>query len=170
MILTVNLPFQERCLFSLVLLAWLYALLLRAGDVHSSRGPSSNSSSTLHDFSNGSSSNINFLSLATIYPSFIIMSSLAPKLDIPAAELMDFDIPAFSETWLSKATQNDDLTIESFSQPERKDRVGDRHGGVILYVKDYLYYRRRDDLELRGIENIWTEIVIKNKHILFGLF
>ena len=40
----------------------------------------------------------------------------------------------------------------------------------VLYVKDYLYYRRRDDLELRGIENIWIEIVIKNKRILFGLF
>ena len=68
---------------------------------------------------------------------------------------MDFDILAFSETWLSRGTQNDDLMAESFSQPERKDRVGDNHGGVILYFKDYLYYRRRDELELRSIENIW---------------
>ena len=60
--------------------------------------------------------------------------------------------------------------IDSFSKPERKDRVGDSHGGVILYVKDFIFYKRRADLELRGIENIWIEIVIKHKHILFGLF
>ena len=45
---------------------------------------------------------------------------------------MEFDILAFSKTLLSRATQNDDLTIESFSQPERKDRVDASHGGDIL--------------------------------------
>ena len=29
--------------------------------------------------------------------------------------------------------------IDSFSKPERKDRVGDSHGGVILYVKDFIF-------------------------------
>lgn len=65
---------------------------------------------------------------------------------------LNFDILAFSETWLTLATQNDELMVESFSQPKRKDRVGDSHGGVILYVKGSLNYRHRADLELRGIE------------------
>ena len=98
------------------------------GDLHPNPGPSFNSSSTLHDFSNGSFSNINFLNLAN---HLFFVHYNAPKLDILAAELMDFDILAFSKTWLSRATQNDDLIIESFNQPKRKDRVGDSHGGVI---------------------------------------
>ena len=158
-------------LFSSVLLTWLYVLLLQAGDVHPNPGPSSNSSS-MHDLSTASSVlNIDFSSLAN-HLSFVHynVQSLAPKLDTLAAELMDFDILAFSETWLNESTLSEDLLIESFSQPERKDRVGDRHGGVIIYVKDSLFYRRRDDLELREIENIWIEITIKHKRILFGLF
>ena len=158
-------------LFTLTVLAWLCALILRAGDVHPNPGPSSNSSSTSLNTSIASSSNINFLNLAN-HLSFVHynVQSLAPKLDILATELMDFDILAFSETWLSPTTKSDDLMIDSFSKPERKDRVGDSHGGVILYVKDFIFYKRRADLELRGIENIWIEIVIKHKHILFGLF
>ena len=67
------------------------------------------------------------------------VQSLATKLDTLAAELYDFDILAFSETWLSETSSTHDLMIESFSKPERKDRVGDRHGGVIIYVKESLF-------------------------------
>ncbi|XP_045161011.1 uncharacterized protein LOC123525918 [Mercenaria mercenaria] len=59
--------------------------------------------------------------------------------------------------------------MESFSLPERKDRA-DGYGGVILYVKQYLYYRRRRDLEINGVECLWIEIEVSNKHILFGTF
>ena len=51
-----------------------------------------------------------------------------------------------------------------------KDRQGDSHGGVMIYVKDSIYYKRRLDLESRGIECIWIELVLKHKHVLFGLF
>ena len=55
----------------------------------------------------------------------------------------------------------------SYNKPERKDRVGDNHGGVILYVKEALNYKRRDDLEIKDIEYIWIELVNHHKHILF---
>ena len=48
--------------------------------------------------------------------------------------------------------------------------MGDSHGGVLLYVKVTLYYKRRADLEIRGIESIRIELVNHHKHILFGLF
>ena len=51
-------------------------------------------------------------------------------------ELLDFDILAFSETWLSSAVKDEDLLIQLFNSPERKDRVGDRYGGVIVYIKE----------------------------------
>ena len=40
----------------------------------------------------------------------------------------------------------------------------------MIYVKEGIYYKRRDDLEIRGIECIWIEVANHNKHILFALF
>ena len=77
---------------------------------------------------------------------------------------------AFTETWLNPSVPTNDLTIDSYRIPERKDRPGDSHGGVILYVKNNIHYTRRQDLELRGVESIWIELTLKHKHILFGVF
>ena len=62
--------------------------------------------------------------------------------------------------------------MQSFSKPERKDRVGDSHGVVLIYVKESVYHKRRADLEPQGIgiEYIWIALVLKHKHVLFGLF
>ena len=98
------------------------------------------------------------------------MQSILPKLDVLFSELCDFDILAFSESWLNPAVTDDDLSLHLYHKPERKDRVGDSHGVVILYVKDTLHYTRRRDLEQNGIECLWIELVLKHKHILFGLF
>ena len=46
----------------------------------------------------------------------------------------------------------------------------DPHGGVIIYVKDGIHYKRRDDLEVRGIESIWIELIHNRKSILYGVF
>ena len=40
----------------------------------------------------------------------------------------------------------------------------------MLYVKETLYYKRRDDLEIRDIEALLIELVNHHRHILFGLF
>ena len=60
--------------------------------------------------------------------------------------------------------------LQSYSTPERKDRVNDRYGGVILYVKEGIRYKRRDDLEIRGIESIWIEVAININAFYLGCF
>ena len=39
----------------------------------------------------------------------------------------------------------------------------------MVYIKDGLYYKRKSDLEPKGIEFIWIELINKHKHVLFGL-
>ena len=98
------------------------------------------------------------------------VQSILSKLEILHAELIEFDVLAFSETWLNASTETDDLLLESYGTPVRKDRIGDSHGGLILYIKNGIYFKRRDDLEIRGIESLWIELSNNRKHILFGLF
>ena len=98
------------------------------------------------------------------------VQSIFSKLDILHTELFDFDILAFTETWLTPAIDTDDVLLRSYNAPERKDRVEDNYGGVMLYVKDGIHYKRRRDLEIRAIESIWIEIANNHKRILFGLF
>ena len=68
------------------------------------------------------------------------VQSIVNKLDILHAELLDFDILAFMETWLSTAVSTNDLMLQSYNIPERKDRTGDPHGEVIVYVKNGIFY------------------------------
>ena len=67
------------------------------------------------------------------------VQSLVPKLDLLTTKVNEFDILAFTETWLNHSVPTNDLTIDSYKIPERKDRPGDSHGGVILYVLNPLY-------------------------------
>ena len=83
---------------------------------------------------------------------------------------MDFDILAFSETWLTPEIPTADLLLDSFNEPERNDRPADSHGGVMVYVKEGLHYNRRHDLEPNRTECIWIELINKTKHVLFGVF
>ena len=150
-----------------------YIVLEKAGDVHPNPGPlsssSSLSSSSLSNTLNGSiSSNLNqFHHLSFIQYN---VQSIINKLDLFTVELSEFDILAFSETWLHAGISTNDLLIPSYNYPERKDRDRDPHGGVVIYVKESLNYKRRQDLELPGIECIWLEIILQHKRLLFGLF
>ena len=98
------------------------------------------------------------------------VQSIEPKLDLLGTELFEFDILSFSETWLNPSVSLNDVHIQSFNKPERKDRVGDSHGGVLVYVNYTIHYRRRHDLEILGLENIWIKLSFKHKHVLFRLF
>ena len=68
-------------------------------------------------------------------------------------------------------TNTSDLLFPSYHEPIRKDRPFDNHGGVILYIKDTIGFRRILDLEVNRLESIWVELKLcNNKPILFGLF
>ena len=161
------------CLFCVVFGTWLNIILLCSGDVQPNPGPSSTSSS---DSVSGSTSNMSTSILNSFSTghnlSFVHynIQSISSKLDLLHAELFHFDILAFTETWLSASVETDDLMLESYNKPERKDRVGDPHGGVMLYVKETIFYKRREDLEIRGLENIWIELANNHKRNLFGIF
>ena len=98
------------------------------------------------------------------------MQSIVPKLDTIIAELSDFYILAFSETWLNPSVTKDDISLLSYHPLERKDRVADSHGGVIICIKDHIHYVRRADLEPIGVDCVWIELTLRHKCILFGLF
>ena len=152
---------------------WLIIILPCSGDVHPNPGPSSTLSS---DSLSSSSSNMSATIFSSLNTSHSLsfahynVQSILPKLESLHAELIEFDILAFTETWLSPTDNTADLMLQSYNTPELKDRVEDRYGGVILYVKEGIRYKRRDDLEIRGIESIWIEVANKHKRILFGVF
>ena len=68
------------------------------------------------------------------------------------AESFDIDVLAFTETWLNPNIDGDDISLISFHHPERKDRITDSHGGVIVYIKNSIHYVRLRDLEPNGVE------------------
>ena len=149
---------------------WLSILLLYCGDIHPNIGPFSSSSDSF-DSSNTpgpsfSSINLN-QNLSFVHYN---VQGIVNKLDILHAELLDFDILAFTETWLSPAVSANDLMLQSYNIPERKARTGDPHGGVIVYVKNGIFYKRREDLEIRGLECLWIEVINPRRRILFELF
>ena len=76
---------------------------------------------------------------------------------ILGAEFGMFDVLAFSETWLTYSLQRN--KYQNFHIPEWKDRTENGYGGVIVYFKDALHYTRRLDLEPRGVECIWIEMM-----------
>ena len=157
-----------------VIASWLVIFLLCSGDVHPNPGPSSSSSSlTTISSSSSSMSSAVFNSLTLNHNlSFVHynVQSILPKLDLLHAELIEFDILAFSETWLHPDIDTDNRLLEQYQVPERKDRNADNHGGVIIYIKEGIHYKRRADLEVRDLENIWIEVANNHKRILFGLF
>ena len=121
--------------FSSVLITFWVAILLlsQAGDVHPNPGPALNSSDSMSDSSVTSALQSSALSKHLSFIHFNVQSIL-PKLDILFTELCDFNILAFSESWLNASVPDEDLPFHFYHKPERKDRVGDSHGGVILYV------------------------------------
>lgn len=88
--------------------------------------------------------------------------SLLPKLDIITSELSTYDITTLSETHLDNSISNENISIEGFHPPIRKDR--NRHGGgVAMYISDQLAYHSRMDLSIDGLEILWSEIHNGNK-------
>ena len=111
---------------------WLSIILLCSGDVHPNRDPSTTSSA---DNSYNMSDSI-FKSISLNHTlSFVHynVQSIASKLEILHAELLQFDIHvlAVTETWLGPVIDTNDLIPDSYNTPERKDRIGGTHGGVM---------------------------------------
>ena len=51
------------------------------------------------------------------------------------------NVITISETWLSADIKNNEISINGYHPPVRKDRSDDPHGGVAIYVKNSLICR-----------------------------
>ena len=149
---------QDYYFFALLV---IISLLLFAG-IEPKAGPDSEAST---NFSNISSS------LGHIKPlkdKFSVVhyniQSIVNKLNIMESELSNFDITCLTKTWLDQRTVKDNLSSNDYNL-QRRDRVGDRYGGICLYAKQNTYSRRRHGRELSNIECVWIEISTHNRNI-----
>ena len=94
--------------------------------------------------------------------------SLYLKLDVIAAEMLENDIIAISETHLESSIDNDQISLTCFHPPLRRDR--NRYvGGVALYISKNLHFTYRSDLESTHIVILWAEINACGKKFLVGV-
>ena len=98
------------------------------------------------------------------------VQSLLPKLDLIAAGSEAYDVLIFSESWLNPDTKKDSVYLNNFHPPFRTDRSDRPGGGVAIYVRDSIYCKRRNDLEVQGLDAAWVEIRVTSKGLLVGSF
>ena len=99
--------------------------------------------------------------------------SLRHKLDLLLYDAMDCEIICLTETWLDPTLPDSTLKLRGYQTIERHDRkppdLGNiNHGGVAVYVCENLGCKRRYDLEVPGIESIWTEIFSQHGNFLLS--
>ena len=75
-----------------------------------------------------------------------------------------YDIITISETFLSD-NSSVDLNLPGYQTVIRRDRPT-FGGGLAVYIKDNLIYRRRIDLESTSLENIWIEVSTREGKLL----
>lgn len=79
----------------------------------------------------------------------------------------EIDILTLSETHLSKNTYNDHLYYISGYTFVKRNRTKGKGGGVAMYLKNGLNWKRRKDLDHESVESIVVEVIIqKAKNIL----
>lgn len=82
-----------------------------------------------------------------------------------------YDIITLSETWL----KDNHLLIEHVQMPgynlDYRNRNGKRGGGIGVYIKDHIKFKRCCDIEniVETFEHMWLEIPGKNKFSSFRL-
>ena len=148
-----------------------FILLMLSGEIEPNPGPSSQSTSISSASSISDPLLDDFDECITQFTSFMHLNvqSLVPKIDLLNVELQKFDILCFTETWLNTNVANQDISLDNFQSPFRKDRVDRLGGGVAIYVKNDYHVVHRNDLEVLGVECVWVEIKISKNHpVLIG--
>lgn len=82
---------------------------------------------------------------------------LKDKINDIKTSLCNYDIITLSETWLSSTTSNTDLALPGFQEIIRRDRPTFA-GGVAVYVREGIAFKRLCDLECQNIEHIWLQV------------
>ena len=152
----------------MVLMTWLLNLLLLCGDIHVNPGPDF----VTDDTASISTSSITSFEMLSKHLSIFHLNiqSIFPKIDLIRCEADAYDILVFSESWLKPEITDEQIYIENFKPPFRNDRTGRIGGGVAIFVRDTITCKRRLDLEIRGLETVWIEILMNSNKVLLGGF
>ena len=86
------------------------------------------------------------------------IQSILPKIDLVRCESVAYDVMIFTESWLNPTVSNDEISIKHFHEPVRYDRTGRIGGGVVVYRRDNISFKRRQDLEINTLEAVWVEV------------
>ena len=120
---------------------FLAILLYRAGDVEKNPGPESDNQS---DTSSISSFSVFQGDFSVVHYN---VQNLLHKVDIIGSEFSNFDVVSLSETWLNNSISTKELVFNDFQSPFRRDRTCNSHGGIAVYVKNGIPFKRSNDLE-----------------------
>ena len=87
--------------------------------------------------------------------------SIRHKLDYLKDLADEFSILCLTETHLDENIHTEEILLDHFSSPFRKDRhfAG---GGILIYCSDQLFCKRRLDIESPTEETIWIEIKLNS--------
>lgn len=92
-------------------------------------------------------------------PSLLLSNtmSLAPKIDEIAHSLISnkIDVAFFTETWLKDSIPDEAINIADY-QLFRRDRKLRTHGGVCLFVNNFIFCRPLPDLQSEDHEVLWV--------------
>ena len=94
---------------------------------------------------------------------FANCESLRNKIDLLRYDTFGCDVICLAETWLDPTIDDANLRIPGYQEIIRKDRYPAdpgqiNHGGVVVYLKNEICYRRLYELEEQVIESLWLEI------------
>ena len=159
-----NVTFTKTCIISLMCsnLFVLFLILKLSGDIHPNPGPQSDSLLS-SNISTVFPHNLNILHLN--------IQSILPKMDLLEAEVQNYDILVFTETWLSPQISNDDLLLENFDPSYRQDRHARVGGDVAIYIASGIPSCKRNDIIQGDIEGICIEVSIQShRFLLCGMY
>lgn len=94
--------------------------------------------------------------------------SLRNKIAYITDIISDFDVVFFTETHLDCRVSDNDILLDGFDNPVRKDRNANG-GGIIAYCKSDVNLKRRTDLEHEHIECMWFELKTKLHSLLLNI-
>ena len=135
-----------------VFLLYTLCFILMIGNIEKNPGPESeNFENNLPDKS---------ISLCNVN-----IRSVRNKMEFLQTFSEDFDIILITESHLDKNIGSNDIQLESFNNPERKDRTN-AGGGLLIYSKQDILIKRKYEFENDIDESIWVEIYTKGQSFL----
>ena len=70
------------------------------------------------------------------------IQSLYTKIDQLQTDLSQFDIIAFSETWISPSIKDTYTIFLNYQSPFRKDRLDNNYNGIKVYIRHNFPFKK----------------------------